>query len=250
MSTQVLQEIAPKEQASTAEPLRRTLLENDEVLVVATTYPPGASVPIHTHRFPNVAYVIDGGTIETTAPDGTVEKYEVLPGETLWSAAAHAHSACNPGSTPVRIVEVEVKHGARTGRVREKTERVLTPDSLKWNQDTFDPRRRSALLVGDPTTAGPYTIRFSAPAGYVIGLHLHPDDDEQLTVLSGTIRWSTGEPGSGEPENTLPAGGFALAPAGTPHRIVAVEDCVLQMSGIGPRTYVYLNPADDPRRER
>lgn len=245
MSTRILEEIAPKEQ-----PSRRTLLENDDVLVVATTYPPGASVPIHTHRFPNVAYVIDGGTIETTAPDGTVERYDVRPGETLWSAAAHAHSACNPGSTPVRIVEVELKRTTATGHVREKTERVLTPDSLEWRQDVHDPRRRSARLVGDPTTPGPYTIRYSAPAGYVIGLHLHPDDDEQLTVLSGAIRWSTGEPGSGEPENTLPAGGFALAPAGTPHRIVAVEDCVLQMSGVGPRTYIYLNPAEDPGRQR
>ena len=168
-------------------------------------------------------------------------------GETLWSAAAHAHSARNLGNTSVRLVEVELKHVVPTAHAREHTERVLTADDLQWEQDALDPRRRSALLIGDPTKPGPYTARFSAPAGYVIGLHMHPEEDEQLTVISGTIRWSTGNPGNGEPEYTLPPGGFALAPAGTPHRIVAVKDCVLQLSGIGPRRYIYLSRADDPR---
>jgi quercetin dioxygenase-like cupin family protein len=250
MSTELLQQAAPSKRAADEEPLRRTLLENDDVLVVATTYPPGASVPIHTHRFPNVSYVIDGGTIETRDADGTVEVYEVQPGETLWSAAAHAHSARNLGSTFVRIVEVELKRASHGEEAPESRAVVLTTDDLDWKTDPLDPRRRSAMLVGDPTMCGAFTSRVAAPGGYIIGLHMHPDEDEQLTVLSGTIRWSTGEPGSGEPEYTLGSGGFALAPAGTPHRIAVLDDAVIQMSGVGPRKYVYLNPADDPRRKR
>ena len=250
MTTEMLQQAAPAKRTAVEEPLRRTLLENDEVLVVATTYPPGASVPLHTHRFPNVSYVIDGGTIETRDADGTVEVYDIQPGETLWSAAAHAHSARNLGSTFVRIVEVELKHATHGEETPESRAVVLTIDDLDWRPDPLDSRRRSASLVGDPTMCGPFTARFAAPAGYVIGLHMHPDEDEQLTVLSGTVRWSTGEPGSGEPEYTLGAGGFALAPAGTPHRIAVLDDAVLQLSGVGPRNYIYLNPAEDPRRRR
>lgn len=250
MSTPSLHESAPLEQAPAREPVRRNLLENDEVMVVATTYPRGASVPIHTHHFPHVAYVIEGGTIETTAPDGTVGIYEVRAGEALWSAEPAAHSARSIGSTLVRIVETEVKHAAPAAHVGNGAPRVLMPDSLEWKPDSLDPRRAAALLVGDPTKPGPYTVRFRVPAGYVLGPHLHPDEDEQLTILSGAIRWSAGDAGSGAPEYTLPAGGFALTPAGTPHRIGAVEDTVLQMSGIGPRTYIYLDPTEDPRSRR
>jgi hypothetical protein len=66
-------------------------------------------------------------------------------------------------------------------------------------------------------------------------------------VLSGSIHWSSGEPGSRAPEYVLTAGESAPASAGTPHRLWATEECVVQMSGIGPRTYIYFDPADDPR---
>lgn len=141
---------------------------------------------------------------------------------------------------------IDVEHAAEAARARRMTQRVLTPVDLEWKTDTFDPRRTSALLTGDPARPGPYTVRFHAPAGYEIGLHMHPDDDEQLTVLSGTVVWSTGEAGSGAREYTLGPGGFALAPAGTPHRVRALEDTVLQMSGMGPRAYTYLGGAETP----
>lgn len=248
MSTPYVDEIAVSDRSAPTAASRTTLLENDEVLVVATTYPPGANVPIHAHRYPQVAYVIDGGTIQTIDADGTVEIFEMRPGETLWSAAAHAHGARNLGSTPVRIVEVELKHA--TPQVRVTAPHAMMPETLEWIADPLDPRRATALMVGDPTKPGPYTARFRAPAGYVIERHLHPHEDEQVTVLSGAIRWSAGEPGRELPEYVLTAGCFAFVPAGVPHRIVAVEDTVLQMSGIGPRIYVYLDPADDPRRPR
>ena len=249
MGTKVLDEAPSTISAGRDEALRTTLLENDEVVVVSATYPPGSSLPIHDCRFPNVAYVVDGGIVETRDFDGTVECYDVHPGETLWSAAAHAQSARNKGNSFLRMVEVESKHATATAESSESKIVVLSSEDLNWNPDPLDPRRRSAMLFGDPTLAGPYASRFAAPAGYIIGLHMHPEEDEQLTVLSGTVRWSTGEPGSGEPEYTLTAGGFALAPAGTPHRIAVIEDSVIQMQGIGPRTYLYLNPADDPRQK-
>lgn len=95
---------------ATREAVRRTLLENDEVLAIATTYPPGAGVPLHTHRFPSVVCVIEGGTLQTTTPEGIVETYDLRSGETLWSDTGSAHSARNVGSTTLRLVEIEVKH--------------------------------------------------------------------------------------------------------------------------------------------
>ena len=249
MSTEYLQQSTFEPRPHPGEAVRTTLLDNDEVLAVATAYAPGASAPTHTHRFPSLVYVIDGGTLETTGADGTVTRYDMHAGETLWSPAGHTHAARNAGLTPVRIVEVEVKHG-KPAMATEQKHLVRTPTELEWVPDAHDPRRAAAVLIGDPALPGPFTVRYRAPAGYEMGLHFHPNDDEQLTVISGAIMWSAGAAGSGAPEHALTAGGFAMVRAGTPHRIVAVEDAVLQMSGTGPHTYVYVNAADDPRSRR
>lgn len=110
MSTQYLEQSRPQEEQAPTHGLRTMLLDNEEVTVISGKYPPGSSEPMHTHSFPSVAYVIEGGTLEITTPEGTVERYEMRPEETLWSPMPHAHSVRNIGSTTVRIVEIEVKH--------------------------------------------------------------------------------------------------------------------------------------------
>jgi quercetin dioxygenase-like cupin family protein len=228
--------------------VRREVLENDAVLVIETIYPREGWAPTHTHGFPHVAYVVDGGTVETRAPDGTTHIMELRPGQTFWRPP-QVHSTRNLGPSPVRILEVEVKHAAPDET--EKREAIaLSPPDIAWIPDPLDPGRKAALLVGDPTADGPYTVRYRAPAGYSIGLHVHPHEHEQITVLSGTIHWSTGEEASKAPRHTVPAGGFALIPAGTPHRLWVTEETILQLTGLGPRMYRYLNPADDPRTRR
>lgn len=128
--------------------------------------------------------------------------------------------------------------------------RVMTPEDLEWIADPLDPTRSSALLTGDPTRAGPYTFRVRVGAGYALGMHEHPVEDEHLTVLSGSVHWSTGPEGSGAPERVIPAGGFVSTPAGTPHRVWTTEPTVIQLTGVGPRIYRYLDSADDPRGGR
>jgi len=240
MSARMTPESTPTQQA-----LRSELLANAAVLVIETTYPQGGSVPLHEHRFPHVLYVIDGGTLQTTAPDGSVTTLEVRPGQALWRGA-QSHGTRNIGPTVVRIVEVEIKSAA-AGTAGQRTPRVATDANREWIRDPLDPRRSTALFVGDPTRPGPYTVRTRADAGYAIGAHLHPAEDEHLTVLSGALHWSTSAAGGGAPEHVLPAGGCIVFPAGTPHRLWVTEATVLQMSGIGPRTYVYLDPTEDPR---
>ena len=114
MNARMTPDNTPQHQA-----LRSELLENAAVLVVETTYPAGGSVPLHEHHFPHVLYVIEGGTLQTTAPDGNVTRLEVRPGQVFWRDA-QSHSTRNLGSTPLRIVEVEIKDS--TLRARCKTE--------------------------------------------------------------------------------------------------------------------------------
>jgi len=98
--------------ASGHEAVRKVLLENAEVMVIETTYPRGSSVPMHEHRSPHVVYVVEGGTVQTTTPDGSVADVELRSGQTLWRDA-QSHSTRNVGSTTVKIVEVEIKSAAQ-----------------------------------------------------------------------------------------------------------------------------------------
>lgn len=235
MSTQTTQSATPQYTANEA--VRRELLDNDQVRVIETEYPVGGSVPVHAHRFPHLLYVIDGGAVETTDADGVVNTLDLMNGEALWTGPQR-HSARNVGPTPVRILEVEVKDRP-TLTSGDSGTHAFDPTQLQWAVDSFDPTRSVARLVGDPARPGPYIVRFLGHPGYSIALHRHPDEDEHLTVISGEVHWSEGEAGSGAPEHVLPAGGFLVFPAGTPHRLWVTEETVLQMSGIGPRTYVY-----------
>ena len=236
---------SPPDKPAEPQALRRVLLDNAEVAVIETVYPAGASVPMHVHRFPHVAHVIEGGTVQTTVPDGSVATLELTPGLTLWRDAQR-HGTRNVGSTTVRIIEVEIKHAA-VGIAVEHTPRAVTQADLDWIPDPLDPSRSIALLTGDPAMPGPYTLRGHMRGGYALGLHRHADEDEQLTVLSGTLYWSTGAAGSGAPEHPLPAGGYVVFPAGAAHRLWTREDTLIQLSGVGPRTYTYVDPAEDPR---
>jgi quercetin dioxygenase-like cupin family protein len=245
VSTQRVPEILPQQQAPPDESSRDILLENEQVLVIESTYPVAGGVPVHTHRFPQVLYVVEGGTVQTTAPDGAVHTLELRPGQAHWRPV-QSHASRNIGPTPVRIVEVEVKV-APSRVVGDGTPWVATPADLEWAPDPREVSRKSALLLGDPTKPGPYVVRVHTGAGYHIRLHLHPAEDEHLTVLSGALHWSTGRAGSGAPEHVAPAGSYLLFPAGTPHRLWTNEETVLQMTGIGPRSYRYLEPVDEPK---
>lgn len=90
---------------------RKILLDNDRVTVIETSYPPGSGVPMHEHRFPHAGYVIEGGQVEITAADGKSTRLNLATGQAVWREP-QSHSARNVGSTPLRVVEVEVKGAA------------------------------------------------------------------------------------------------------------------------------------------
>jgi quercetin dioxygenase-like cupin family protein len=87
-------------------------LDNDHVRVIEYEIRPGEQEPWHTHP-PKVSYVLAGGKLRITLRDGTSFDVTETPGETSWMEALGPHHAENVGSTPVRILLVEVKAAAR-----------------------------------------------------------------------------------------------------------------------------------------
>jgi quercetin dioxygenase-like cupin family protein len=106
-----------------------------------------------------------------------------------------------------------------------------------------------ALLEGDPTQAGPFTMRLRFPDGFQIPPHWHTQM-EHATVLAGTIHLGMGERFDRAATRPLPAGSFGFWPAGTRHFAWAEGETVLQLHGQGPWTVTYVDPADDPRNAR
>lgn len=88
----------------------KIVLENDRVRVKdATFYPEDAHPGMHTHEFPHVGVIIDGGTLKFNSPDGKTETMVLERGGAGYRDAHVTHEPINTGSTPVRVIEVEIK---------------------------------------------------------------------------------------------------------------------------------------------
>lgn len=86
----------------------KVVLENARVRVRDVTFPPGPT-GMHTHELPHVGIVIQGGTLVFKYPDGTSETAKLEAGSVGFRDANVTHAPMNPGTAPVRVIEVELK---------------------------------------------------------------------------------------------------------------------------------------------
>ena len=104
--------IAPQVDALTASPENfRLILENDDVRVLEYTLLPGQKDRRHTHP-QRVAHVISGGQLRVGFPDGTHKDFNEIAGISEWSKPSPLHDTQNIGTTPIKILLVEVKQRA------------------------------------------------------------------------------------------------------------------------------------------
>jgi quercetin dioxygenase-like cupin family protein len=91
------------------------LLENDQVRVIQTRVPVGATTPVHTHRWASVEYVLSTTDFIRRDGDGEIvldtRAAHARPGplEVLWSGPRPPHSIENVGDTELRVLMVELK---------------------------------------------------------------------------------------------------------------------------------------------
>ena len=125
---------------------------------------------------------------------------------------------------------------------------VVTPDATKWGPGPamLPAGAKVAVLDGDPSKPGLFTMRLSVPDGYRIPPHFHPVD-EHVTVISGKFQVGMGDSFDASKLSTLPAGTFGMIPAGMHHFAQAKAATVLQLHGTGPWKLTYVNPADQPK---
>jgi quercetin dioxygenase-like cupin family protein len=148
------------------------------------------------------------------------------------------------------LLAVALSLSAATAAAQDTSHAVIAlPDQLTWGPapPALPPGARLAVLEGNPSEAGPYTMRVLLPAGYRIPPHYHAAV-EHVTVLKGTFKVGMGERYGPSAMTSLPAGTFAALQPGTRHFAEAQGETIIQLHGAGPWGLTYVNPADDPRK--
>src|SRR5215468_1062726 len=85
-------------------------LENDRVRVRDVTFPPGVpDTGMHTHEYPHVGVILTPGSLTFTEPGKPTETTKFETGSVGYREAHVTHQAANPGKTPMRVIEVELK---------------------------------------------------------------------------------------------------------------------------------------------
>ena len=95
----------PQEAASN---IYKQIFDNERVRVSEITFKPGDKAAMHTHPYPHVVYVMEGGTLTLSYPDGTSKPATVEAGQAIWFPA-ETHEAVNTGTTTVKGTVTEIK---------------------------------------------------------------------------------------------------------------------------------------------
>ena len=91
------------------------LLENERVRVLDSRIKPGDTVPVHTHRWASVLYIL--GTSDfirydkegNAVFDSRTADLQVQTGGVVWSPPLQAHSVENVGEEEIHVISIELK---------------------------------------------------------------------------------------------------------------------------------------------
>lgn len=137
-------------------------------------------------------------------------------------------------------------------RATSSEKNAFTPDAIPYGPAPafVNPGAQLAVLEGNPSgSSGDYTVRFKMPDGYRIAPHWHPYR-ENVTVLSGTFKVGMGDKFDESKMGTFPAGSFAFLDPDMHHYAMASGEVVVQVHGVAPFQFNYVNPNDDPSHKK
>lgn len=129
---------------------------------------------------------------------------------------------------------------------------AFTPDEVQWGPAPpfVQPGASLAVLEGNPMgTTGDYTIRLKMPDGYKVAPHWHPKR-ENVTVISGTLKLGMGDKFDESRMVSLPATSFGYLDPSMHHYVMAKGETVVQIHGMAPVKFNYIDPKDDPSKKK
>lgn len=128
---------------------------------------------------------------------------------------------------------------------------IFLPQDIKWQDapDSLPKGAQLAVLEGNPSEAGPFTMRIKMPANYRIPPHWHPII-EHVTIISGTLYIGMGDKFDEKLAKKLPMGSFAFMAPEMHHFAFTHTPAIIQLHGMGPWGITYVNSQDDPRNQK
>lgn len=131
-------------------------------------------------------------------------------------------------------------------------EHAFTADAIPYGPvPAFVPAgAQLAVIEGDPTAStGDFTVRLKMPEGYRIPPHWHPKR-ENVTVISGNFKVGMGDKFDESKMMTFGAGSFAyLDPSMHHYAMASGGEVIVQVHGMSPLQFNYVNADEDPSRK-
>jgi quercetin dioxygenase-like cupin family protein len=88
----------------------KVVFENDRVRVKDVTFPAGVrDTGMHTHALPHVGVILTPGALTFTEPGKPTDTVKFEAGSVGYREANVTHQVANPGGSPMRVIEVELK---------------------------------------------------------------------------------------------------------------------------------------------
>jgi hypothetical protein len=132
-----------------------------------------------------------------------------------------------------------------------KPQNVFTPDQVPYGPVPafIAPGAQLAVLEGNPgASSGDFTVRLKMPDGYKIAPHWHPKR-ENVTIISGSFKVGMGDKFDEAKMTAFPPGSFAYLDPDMHHYAMASGETVVQVHGISPLQFNYVNASDDPSKK-
>jgi hypothetical protein len=188
----------------------------------------------------------------------------MCPSDRLFDAVSSAHSADADADSIRRMLlltpliaslPLALKTGAaRASQIDPSETAVTLPDAIKFIPWSGGPAGSGemAALYGDLDKPGPYLVLMKWHPGYMSAPHTYLTDRLSV-VVSGT--WWVNSGADFDPRNTIPvpAGGFVLRHAHTPHYDgvprAEKEPAVIALFGIGPVGFRLVDATKPPWRQ-
>lgn len=128
---------------------------------------------------------------------------------------------------------------------------AYTPTEMQWADapPNLPPGAKLAVLEGNPSQKGHFAIRLRVPDGYRVPPHWHPTR-ERVTVISGMLNFGMGDQFDAAKGKAMPAGSYGYVDGKMHHYAWATGATEIQVDGVGPFAFNYVNAADDPAKKK
>jgi len=140
------------------------------------------------------------------------------------------------------------QNDVRPHQLGQEVFQAILPEDIDWKPfPAFPSSVRLAVVVGQPSEPGPYTIRVKASHDAKLMPHKHPED-RIYTVISGVFYVGLGDEFDVSKLEAYPPGAVIVLPGNTHHFHWAKSgEYVTQIAAMGPLGLEYIDSRDDPR---